>query len=101
MEELKRLDYLEFQSHDEIRVSERTVPYEDEDIDEKLTFPLKNSPIMKEIDEKIAKMMENEIVMDKLIDKDVAQKISNQRSDLIEEKRKSEEKSTQSEKPQE
>jgi hypothetical protein len=90
LDEQRRLDYLEFQKVDDPRISERTIAYDDYELDNHQTFPLKYSPIMREIEEKIGKLAENKIVMDHLIDQDVVQKIENQKRERIEEKKNKE-----------
>ncbi len=86
LEETKRLDYLEFQKTDEPRISERTIAYDDYELDEQLANPLKYSPVMREIEERIGKLTENKLDI-QLLDKDVRQKIEDQKRPLIEEKK--------------
>lgn len=86
LEETKRLDYLEFQKTDQARISERTIAYDDYELDEQMTNPLKYSPIMREIEDRIGKLTESTLDT-QLLDKDVKQKIEEQKKPLIEEKK--------------
>ena len=79
LEEAKRLDYIDFQiTATEPRVSERTLAYVDEEVDERMTFPLKYSPVMKEIDRKIQEIAEKQFDVPQ-IEKDVVERIQEQK----------------------
>ncbi len=62
LEEASRLEYLVYQSTaTEPRISERTVPIIDEEIDSKLDSPLIHSDIIKQVDERIEALVKTEL----------------------------------------
>jgi hypothetical protein len=73
LEEIKRLDYVKFQvTADEPRISERTVPHTNQELDEAIDDFLTKSPIMQEIDRNITNYV-NATIEDRglELDKDV------------------------------
>lgn len=85
LQEIKRLDYIETQQTAKSpRVSGRTVPHTDEDLEDKVDKNLINSEIMREIDLKIGEFVSKKIEGNNLIlDADVKLKLEE-----IREKRK-------------
>jgi len=76
--EENRLKYLSYQTTaTEPRVTERTVPVDDEEIDRQLDSPLIYSPIIKEVDDKIELLLKGELDNTNrlLLDKDVELKL--------------------------
>jgi hypothetical protein len=94
LEELKRLDYIKYQeTATEPRMSDRTVPYTYEQLDEELEN-IHQSPLMQEVDKNIQTLVEKEATKI-LLDKDVAialeqlkqKRIEVARNKMIEEQR--------------
>ena len=87
LEETKRLDYIDYQLNStEPKITERTLAYEDEEWDKQLENPLKYSPFIKEIDERIMKLTNTQINVQHL-DKDIVNKIEHNKKNLIEDKK--------------
>ncbi len=98
LEEIRRLDYIKYQvTSDEPRLSERTVPHTNQELDEALDEPLTKSPIMKEIDRNITNYIKATIEERGLeLDKDVRialeeirkQRLAVSETKMIDEKKK-------------
>jgi hypothetical protein len=86
LEELKRLDYIKFQvTSDQPRMSERTVPYTLEELDDELEGYLKKSSIMKEVDANISNYVKATIEGSGLeLDKDVRKALEQIKKDRLE-----------------
>lgn len=87
LQELKRLEYVDFQlAANEPRITDRTVPTDDFEIDDKLDAPLIHSDIIKEIDKKISEMSKNYLENANIqqIDRDVFLKIEELKQKRIE-----------------
>jgi hypothetical protein len=88
LKETNRLQYLEYQTTStEPRITERTVPIDDEEVDRKIDAPLKYSALIKEIDKKIEELVKSEIESTNninLIDKDVMLRMEELKSKRIE-----------------
>jgi hypothetical protein len=85
--EENRLQYLSYQTTStEPRITERTVPVDDEDIDRQLESPLIYSPIIKEVDERIEQLLKGEFDTSSrpLLDKDVEIKLQDIKMKRIE-----------------
>jgi hypothetical protein len=85
LQEIKRLDYINYQKSAKIpRISNRTIPHTDEDLEDLVDFGLIKSDVIRDIDKKIGEFVTNKIEYQGLIlDKDVKLKL-----DEIREKRK-------------
>jgi hypothetical protein len=95
LEEFNRLDYLTYQTTaTEPRITERTIPTDDQEIDERLNRPLINSEIIKEIDERIQTIVKEELENSgnaSLIERDIQiqlEEIKNKRLKLQSEEKK-------------
>jgi hypothetical protein len=85
LQEIKRLDYIKYQkSAKSARISDRTIPTTDEDLEDLVDFGLIKSDVIRDIDKKIGEFVSNKIEHQGLIlDKDIKLKLEE-----IREKRK-------------
>jgi hypothetical protein len=91
LQELKRLDYIEYQkTATEPRISDRTVLIDDIELDERIDKPLLYSDVIKEIDERISKLVKEQVeslsgdVSKTYLEKDIQLQIENLKIKRIE-----------------
>jgi hypothetical protein len=87
LEEENRLQYLSYQTTaTEPRITERTIPIDDEEIDRQIDRPLVYSPIIKEVDERIEQLLKGELDNSNraLLDKDVELRLEEIKAKRIE-----------------
>jgi len=76
LQEVKRLDYIEFQSTlNEPRVTERSYPIDEQELEKQLDNPLKYSAIIREIDTKINEIVSMKLEKSQEIDRDLQLKL--------------------------
>jgi len=77
LQEIKRLDYIKYQtSAKSPRISQRTIPTTDDDLEEKVDYGLINSDVIRDIDNKIGEFVANKVDYEGLIlDKDIKLKL--------------------------
>ena len=96
LEEENRLQYLSYQTTaTEPRITERTIPIDDEEIDRQIDRPLVYSAIIKEVDEKIEQLIKGDLDNSNraLLDRDVElrlEEIKTKRIEFVKQKEKEE-----------